>query len=158
VDERVLDVMTWAIYLLLWFSSFRLTMLYRRHSGPVLFSMLASVVFLIETVVSMNNTGLWMASWWLHHGLLLAAFVVVVFGIALQYRRRSTMRGVLEGLLLRDSLSQVEREYTDTIIALVAAVEARDPYTHGHSSSVAHISERPCCTILGRSGSPITSC
>jgi HD-GYP domain-containing protein (c-di-GMP phosphodiesterase class II) len=52
------------------------------------------------------------------------------------------MRGVLEGLLLRDSLSQVEREYTDTIIALVAAVEARDPYTHGHSSSVAHISEQ----------------
>jgi HD-GYP domain-containing protein (c-di-GMP phosphodiesterase class II) len=121
---------------------FRYIQLYRRNPGPVLFGVLASIVLLLETVVSMTNADLWLASWWLHHVLLFAAFVVVVLGIALQFRRRSTLRGVLEGLLLRDSLTQVEREYTDTIIALVAAVEARDPYTHGHSANVAEISEQ----------------
>ena len=140
--ERIVEVVTYLMYGLLWFSLIRYVQLCRRYPGPVLFGVIASILLLIQTVVSMTNADIWLASWWIHHLMLLGAFAAVVLGIGLQFRRRSTLRGVLEGLLLRDSLIQVEREYTDAIIALVAAVEARDPYTHGHSSGVAEISER----------------
>jgi putative nucleotidyltransferase with HDIG domain len=141
-DERIILAGTLITYALLWLAIFRFVQLYRRNPSPVILAVLASAVLFLETVVTMTNTDLWDASWWLHHVMLFFAFVVVVAGIIVQFSRKSTLRGVLEGLLLRDSIVQVEREYTDAIIALVAAVEARDPYTFGHSENVANISEQ----------------
>ena len=141
-NERGIFFVTLLTYALLWLALFRFTQLYRRNPSPVILAVLVSALLFMETVVTMTNTNLWDVSWWLHHLMLFFAFVVVVLGIVSQYQRRSTLRGVLEGLLLRDSIHQVEREYTDAIIALVAAVEARDAYTSGHSSNVALISEQ----------------
>ena len=141
-NERLGLIGTLLTYALLWLAIFRFTQLYRSNPSPVILAVLASALLFMETVVTMTNTNLWDVSWWLHHLMLFFAFVAVVLGMVSQYQRRSTLRGVLEGLLLRDSIHQVEREYTDAIIALVAAVEARDTYTHGHSSNVALISEQ----------------
>lgn len=142
LDERLVFFGTILTYALLWLAIFRFVQLYRQHPSPVILAVLASTLLFMQTVVTMTNTNLWDVSWWFHHLMLFLAFVVVVVGIGAQFRRKSTLRGVLEGLLLRDSIEQVEREYTDAIIALVAAVEARDPYTHGHSANVAKISEQ----------------
>ena len=45
----------------------------------------------------------------------------------------ASLRGIVEGLLLRDTISQLQRGYAEVIVALVGAVEAKDVYTRGHS-------------------------
>ncbi len=76
----------------------------------------------------------WRASWWLHHVLQAAAVLVVVVAVARDYPRAGLVdrwRPVPPEpeALLRAAL-------TETVRALVAATELRDPYTAGHSHRV----------------------
>jgi HD-GYP domain-containing protein (c-di-GMP phosphodiesterase class II) len=71
---------------------------------------------------------------------MLAAFSVAIFGLVQEYGRAGSVSGVVETLLLRDTLAQVQRGYTEVIVALVEAVEAKDPYTRGHTQRVAELS------------------
>ncbi|HSK36066.1 MAG TPA: hypothetical protein VLA80_04970 [Actinomycetota bacterium] len=56
------------------------------------------------------------------------------------YRRSSTLQDVLEGVFASDPMAHISRGYSETLRALIAAVEARDAYTHGHSARVAELS------------------
>ena len=56
------------------------------------------------------------------------------------HRRSSTLHDVLEGVFANDPMAHISRGYSETLRALIAAVEARDAYTHGHSARVAELS------------------
>ncbi len=77
---------------------------------------------------------------------------------------------------MNDPLEQVAHGQPDALHALIGAVEAKDPYTHGHSARVAELSTRiglllalepevdprrctraRSCTTWGRSASPTRS-
>jgi HD-GYP domain-containing protein (c-di-GMP phosphodiesterase class II) len=47
---------------------------------------------------------------------------------------------VLDGVFASDPTAHISRGYSETLRALIAAVEARDAYTHGHSARVAELS------------------
>ncbi len=52
---------------------------------------------------------------------------------------------MMQGVLLRDTIRQLEHGYAEVIVALVAAVEAKDPYTRGHTQRIAELS-----TLIGQ--------
>jgi HD-GYP domain-containing protein (c-di-GMP phosphodiesterase class II) len=47
---------------------------------------------------------------------------------------------VLDGVFASDPMAHISRGYSETLRALIGAVEARDAYTHGHSARVAELS------------------
>ncbi len=113
--------------------------MYCRAASPLIAALLVSAIFLAQAQVSMALTTVWHASWWEYHLLMLAAFGTTIFGLVQEYADTGSVHGVIEGLLLRDTITQVQRGYTDVIVALVEAVEAKDPYTRGHTQRVAEI-------------------
>lgn len=124
---------------LLGFVIVRYRAIYRTTPSPLIAAMLVSALFLAQAQVSMALTTVWHASWWEYHLLMLAAFGTTLFGLVQEYAGVGSMHGVVEGLLLRDTITQVQRGYTDVIVALVEAVEAKDPYTRGHTQRVASL-------------------
>jgi hypothetical protein len=110
---------------------------YRRWDSPLIRSMLVATIFLFQAQVSMAIAPVWHVSWWGYHVLMLGAFLTALVGLVREYGERGSLRGVVEGLLLRDTIEHLQREYTEVIAALCSAVEAKDVYTRGHSTRVA---------------------
>ena len=84
----------------------------------------------------------WRLSWWDYHAFLLAGFAAAVYAILTGYRRTRTLHQVLDGVFTNDPMTHISRGYSETLRALIGAVEARDAYTHGHSARVADMSVR----------------
>jgi hypothetical protein len=118
----------------------RYSRIYRSERLPVATGFLASAILLAQAQLSMTIAPVWHASWWEYHILMLVAFFVVMFGLAREYSKRGSLQSVIGGLFLRDTVVQLERGYTEVIVALVEAVEAKDPYTRGHTQRVAELS------------------
>jgi len=105
--------------------------------SPLVAALLISAILLAQSQVSMALSTVWRASWWEYHVLMLAAFAMSIFGLVQEYAGTGSVQGVIEGLLLRDTLTSVQSGYTEVIVALVEAMEAKDSYTHGHTQRVA---------------------
>ena len=71
-----------------------------------------------------------------YHVAMLSGFLVIGYGILLEYRHHQTLDALFDGITLRDAKARIDRDYNDATRALVAAVEAKDAYTRGHSSRV----------------------
>jgi HD-GYP domain-containing protein (c-di-GMP phosphodiesterase class II) len=113
---------------------------YRLARSPLVAGLLAATIFLVQAQVIMVTTVLWRTSWWTYHLLILAAFGAAAIGLAREYGRSGNLAGVMQGLIVQDTIRQLEHGYTEVITALVAAVEAKDPYTRGHTQRVAELS------------------
>ncbi len=124
---------------LLAFVIVRYRAIYRTAPSPLVAAMLVSALFLAQSQVAMALTAVWHASWWEYHVLMLAAFGTTIFGLVQEYADAGSVHGVIEGLLVRDTITQVQRGYTEVIVALVEAVEAKDPSTRGHTQRVAEL-------------------
>jgi putative nucleotidyltransferase with HDIG domain len=78
----------------------------------------------------------WRMSWWIYHLLLLAATLVLAGGLWRQYALGTPLPAAVRGLFMQDPVQRLEAGLSPSIRALVAATEARDPYTAGHSHRV----------------------
>jgi HD-GYP domain-containing protein (c-di-GMP phosphodiesterase class II) len=123
--------------LLLGFAGVHYWRAYRQWDSPLTRSMLVTSVLLAQAQVAMALAPAWRLSWWGYHALMLAAFVVPLAGFAREHAQRGSLRAVVEGLLLRDIVEHLDREYTEALAALCAAIEAKDESTRGHSARVA---------------------
>ncbi len=112
---------------------------YRLAPSALVAGLLVASIFLIQAQIIQVTTIAWHTSWWEYHVLILAAFFAAAIALTREYARSGSLTGVVEGLLLRDTLQQLEHGYTEVIVALVAAVEAKDPYTRGHTQRVAEL-------------------
>lgn len=141
--QPTLDWTVWGVTItLLGIAVMRYALGYRKRPEPLLTGILVASIFLYQSELSLVFAPTWALSWWESHILMLSAFGAIVVGMVRQYGRSGAAAGVVEGLLLRDAISQVQRGYTDVIVALIAAVEARDPYTRGHTERVATLALR----------------
>lgn len=84
----------------------------------------------------------WRISWWDYHVYLLAGFAATSRAVLTESRRSRSLAVAVAGLSVRDPLEQVSRGHPEALDALIGAVEAKDPYTHGHSARVAELSTR----------------
>ena len=105
----------------------------------------AALVLLMQTQVSMHYGNLWQLSWWLYHGLMLAAFLVLLGGWLIEARRARSLLLFPRALALRGGISRVHVARPETIEALERAVATKDGYTHEHMGRVAQYA-----TDLGR--------
>ncbi|MCW5874108.1 MAG: HD-GYP domain-containing protein [Anaerolineales bacterium] len=76
-------------------------------------------------------------SWWTYHFLLLFCVIACVIGIVYQYRQPGAPMLALQGLFSTNPDEQIQAGISDSVRNLVAATEARDPYTAGHQQRVA---------------------
>lgn len=115
--------------------------IYRSWKSPLATGILISTILLAQSQISITLGPLWHLSWWLYHFFLLAGFSVALGTLYVEYTRAGSAQSMVGGLLLRDSITQLQRGYTDVIVALIEAVEAKDPYTRGHTQRVSELSQ-----------------
>ncbi|HEY7399478.1 MAG TPA: HD domain-containing phosphohydrolase [Actinomycetota bacterium] len=96
----------------------------------------------MSALLSLTYGTFWRLSWWDYHLYLLAGFSAAAWAVVTGYRGTHTLHGAVGGINVRDPVEQVAQRHPDALNALVGAVEAKDPYTHGHSSRVASMSTR----------------
>jgi HD-GYP domain-containing protein (c-di-GMP phosphodiesterase class II) len=96
----------------------------------------------VDSLVSFELGHLWRLSWWDYHAYLLAGFAAAAWAVVAESRRTRSLEGALAGISVTDPVEHIVRGYPEALHALTAAVEAKDRYTHGHSTRVADLSTK----------------
>jgi HD-GYP domain-containing protein (c-di-GMP phosphodiesterase class II) len=113
---------------------------WRLGGDRVQFALMAACWLSAQALVALEFGEQWRASWWNYHAYLLAGFGAAVYAVLTNYRRSRTIDAVLGSVFASNPLAHIEQGYPEALKALVAAVEARDSYTSGHSARVAALS------------------
>ncbi len=108
-----------------------------RFSGIQLHGAAAiGAVLIVEAQFSIQFGATWSGTFWLYHVQLLAGFAAIFWGVVIEFSRGHTVRS-LESLTVSDVLQQLRSGFAEPVVALSAALEARDGYTLGHGERVA---------------------
>ncbi len=138
-SSEVAVAVTGLTLLLLTAVAVRQGLLYRHTRRPVHGGFFAATTLIAQAQISMYIAPVWHVSWWEYHGLIIGAFGVAIGGVIAEFSRGGGLTGVVEGLLLREAVAEVQRGYTEVVSALVEAIEAKDPYTRGHTQRVSEL-------------------
>ncbi|MQC18185.1 MAG: HD-GYP domain-containing protein [Chloroflexi bacterium] len=109
---------------------------YRRSGVELHGAIVIAALLLVQAQVSVQLGAAWSGTFWLYHLQLLAGFLALLWGVVIEYSRGRTLMA-LEALSVSDVLAQLRSGFTEPVIALSAALEARDGYTLGHGERVA---------------------
>jgi HD-GYP domain-containing protein (c-di-GMP phosphodiesterase class II) len=93
-------------------------------------------------IVSLAFGVFWHLSWWDYHLYLLSGFAACCWAVATEFRRSRSLSTVVAGIATGDPIEQLSRGHPEALDALIGAVEAKDPYTFGHSARVAELAAR----------------
>lgn len=126
---------------LLGFAAWRYWRAWRLTELPGQLAMVCALAFLAEAQLSTYYGERWHLSWWLYHSLLLAAFLTLILGWAVEALRAKSLIVFSRAIELRDTLDHVHSTDGDELEALEAAVEAKDSYTRHHMGRVAEYAE-----------------
>ncbi|MDR7418967.1 MAG: HD-GYP domain-containing protein [Armatimonadota bacterium] len=124
---------------LLVFAALRYGRIFRLSRLPLHATIVAGIVLLLESLLPLFFGTVWRLSWWMYHVLILMGVAAILYGMVLDYRRGANLLETISTLLLKGSVDTLERSHSEVLTALVAAVEARDVYTKGHSEAVARL-------------------
>ena len=104
---------------------------------PLQLAMVFACAWLASAQYIMAAGTVWRASWWIYHGLLVLAAGALVVGLLRQYGMGTSLAEAAVGLWTDDPVRRLRAGLSESVRALVLALEARDPYTAGHSYRVA---------------------
>jgi hypothetical protein len=82
-------------------------------------------------------------SWWEYHFVMLAGFLVCVVGLLAQYRLTGDLGVIVEGLFLRHQVNGIRSGDPRALVALGAAVAAKDTETSEHIAQQHSAQTRP---------------
>jgi HD-GYP domain-containing protein (c-di-GMP phosphodiesterase class II) len=122
------------------FAGWRFYQAYRLALLPIQGALAFAMVLLAEAQWSMLLGDLWYLSWWEYHFLMLAGFMVGVVGLLNHYRITGDLGAIVEGLFLRKQVHGIESGDPRAIVALGAAVAAKDSETAEHIERVGDLS------------------
>jgi adenylate cyclase len=117
----------------------RYARLYRRQPSVVALSVTTAFVILAEALVASALARTWRLSWWEWHLLLLVAYGFVAYSAYVSYRREGSPAGLFDGIALRQTMREVQREYAAALRDLVGRLRTRlvsdEPIdTHGEAA------------------------
>lgn len=137
-DEETLK---WVVAVADWLALSGLTAVHWRRwrlgHDPVQYALVLASAMSMGALLSLRVGETWRLSWWDYHGFLLAGFGAAVYAVWVRYRRAAAAGDVLVATFERDPMAHIVQGYPQALKALVAAVEVKDPYTHGHSQRTA---------------------
>jgi HD-GYP domain-containing protein (c-di-GMP phosphodiesterase class II) len=122
------------------FAGWRFYQAYRLALLPIQGALAVAMVLLVQAQWSMLFGELWYLSWWEYHFLMLAGFMVGVVGLLNHYRITGDLGAIVEGLFLRKQVHGIESGDPRAIVALGAAVAAKDSETAEHIERVGDLS------------------
>ncbi len=125
---------------LLAFAAWRYWRAWRLTRFPAQFAMVAALILLAQSNMAMFYGTIWHLSWWGYHSLMLAAFLVLIGGWALEWRRAGSLVLFSRAIALRDRLDRVVLSDPATLEVLEFAIGEKDPYTASHMGRVAEYS------------------
>jgi len=109
--------------------------LFARLPGQL--AVVVGLVLLAEAQVSLNWGQVWHLSWWIYHALFFIAFGVVLAGWSMEVIRSRSVKAIADGLVMRDSLTQLNRGRPNAVVSLADEIESRDIDTFRHVDRVA---------------------
>ncbi len=121
------------------FAGMRFFQAYRLVQLPLQAAMALGMGLLIEAQLFMLEGRLWRLSWWEYHLVMLAGFAICVGALLRQYRMTGDLGAIVEGLFLRERVSGLRAGDPRALVALSAAVAAKDTETAGHTERVAEL-------------------
>ena len=121
------------------FAGWRFWQAYRLAMLPLQGSMALGMAFLIEAQIFMIRGWVWHLSWWEYHVVAFAGFSLCVVGLLRQYRMTGDLGAVVEGLFLRQQVDNIRQGDPHALIALTAAVAAKDTETAEHIGRVGEL-------------------
>lgn len=110
---------------------------YRYSRFPLQIAIVYSACMFIVAQLIITMGGTWLLSWWLYHFALLAAVIVMVYGLMRQYGMNRSWGTALKALFTNDPVERVTNFLSSGVKALIVATETRDRYTGGHNMRVA---------------------
>lgn len=98
------------------------------------------MLLLAEAQWFMVRGQVWHLSWWGYHFAMLVAFTVCVGALLRQYRATGDLGAIVEGLFLRRQVRGLRAGDSRSLVALCAAVAAKDSETADHIGRVGDFS------------------
>lgn len=138
-SEAALWVFASVTIALLVFAAWRYIQEYRLTRLRIQSSVTYGVLLLIDAQLALAFSQAWHVAWWLYHWFVLLGLGTIVAAIVMELGRGTTLAQSIRGLFLLGTVEKLEQSYNETIVALISSVEARDPYTQGHSQRVARM-------------------
>ena len=102
-------------------------------------------LLIVEAQIGIHYGPVWGGVFWFYHLQLLAAAASIAWGLVSEYARGDAWTGAFDRLGERDVIAQIRSGYSQEVVSLAAALEARDGYTIGHGERVGALS-----VLIGR--------
>jgi putative nucleotidyltransferase with HDIG domain len=130
----------WAAIITIFFAAwagFRYYQSYRYSHFPFQLAVAYIGGWIVVTQIIISTGQTFWLSWWIYHFLLLAAVIVSLVGLVIQYQRGDSLVRSIVGLFSNDPAERLAAGISPSVRQLIMETETRDPYTAGHSYRVA---------------------
>jgi len=145
------DVSRWALtamtLALLAFAAYRALLTCAVSRLPMQRGTAIGIALLMEVALVQGLASDWTLNWWLGHSLLLLAFCLALYVAASEHLHGRSLMAVVQELTLEDPAAVLQMGYSQMVVALAVAAEARDRYTYDHILRVADLSLRMGWTL-----------